>query len=93
MLSRKRIVSDTGPYPDPEGSNPHPSVSVPKVSLLHAQIHTKSVISLTVPRQQFHYRVIMKCLGVAFVCLRVTNLTILSVTRIKNRRYLNKRKY
>jgi hypothetical protein len=73
VLSGKRVVSDTGPNPDPEGSDPHPSVSAPKVSLLYAQIHTKSVISLTVSRQPVRYRVIIKCLGVAFVCLFACN--------------------
>lgn len=94
MLSGKRVVSDTGPYPDPEESNPHPSISAPKVGLIYAQIHKKSVISLTVSRQPEHYRVIMRWLGVASVCSLVTNLTILSLTLVKKiAAYLNKRKY
>jgi len=93
VLPGKRVVSVNGPYSDAEESNPHPSTSASKLGLIYAQIHTKSVISLTVSRQPLHYRVIMKRLGVASVCSFVTNLTILSVNRMKIAEYLNKRKY
>lgn len=84
----KELPPTTGPYPDPQESNPHPSISAPKVGLIYAQIHKKSVISVTVSRQPEHYRVIMRCLGVASVCSLVTNLTILSLTLVKNRSIL-----
>jgi hypothetical protein len=39
VLSGKVVVSDTGPNPDPEGSDPHPSVSAPKVPSIRTNTH------------------------------------------------------